>query len=106
MEGKCGGKKKERWYVNMTVLHEKRKKVYGNTSLCRLQIAVSLWLIHGCVFDWQERRNNIWSADISGVSCTYNAALLTANEIIPIVVVHGSCTKTIILSLNMQRELR
>lgn len=51
----------------------------------------------------REGINNIWSADINGVSCTYNAALLTANEIIPIIVFHGSCTKTTVLSLNMQR---
>lgn len=30
-------------YVNMTVLYEKRKRVYGNTSLCSIFVA-NTWM--------------------------------------------------------------
>lgn len=43
---------------------------------------------HKCTFDQQERR----TTDISGASCTGNSALLTANEITSITLLHGSFT--------------
>lgn len=80
MEGRC--EKKNDTQISLYFM--RRGRQFIETSLCSISVAD--------IFDQEVIRKNIWSADINSVSSTYKAALFNTNEIIPIIVVHDSCT--------------
>lgn len=99
MEGKC-----EKSGMQISLYFMRRGREFMEIYVIVQTLSCSISVADAYLTSKREGRTfGLMLADIKCVSCTYNAASLTANEIIPVIVLHGLCTKRSVLLLNMQR---